>query len=172
MEPRARFRQIVRPQDIVWLVLFAGLAIYGPDLAPEPTTVLVGLGLMQIIEPKIPFFGSRAGSIIAFLIKLVLWYILMGWTDGISSPYYWLMLLPVMSAATSLGLIGLIVAVVLACGGYFSLLLFLPPGSYVQPTGRCSSCVKPRSPSRASSPSSCSKLTAQPPAKLSSRPNN
>ncbi len=62
------------------------LAIYGPDLTPESTTVLIGLGLMQIIEPKIPFFGSRAGSIISFLIKLALWYILMGWTDGICQP--------------------------------------------------------------------------------------
>ena len=34
----------------------------------------------------------------------------MGWTDGISSSYYWLMLLPVMSAATSLGLAGLVAA--------------------------------------------------------------
>ncbi len=83
---------------------------------------------MQIIEPKIPFFDSRAGSIISFLIKLALWYILMGWTDGMPSNYYWLMLLPVMSAATSLGLIGLVAAVVLACGGYLSLFLFLPPG--------------------------------------------
>lgn len=131
MEPRARFWQIVRPQDLVWIALFAGLTVYGPDLSPESTTVLVGLGLMQIIEPKIPFFGSRAGSIISFLIKLSLWYILMGWTDGISSPYYWLMLLPVMSAATSLGLIGLVAAVILACGAYFSLIHFLPAGSYV-----------------------------------------
>jgi signal transduction histidine kinase len=131
VELSGRFWRIVRPQDIVWIALFAGLAVYGPDLAPESTTVLVGLGLMQIIEPKIPFFGSRAGSIISFLIKLTLWYILMGWTDGISSPYYWLMLLPVMSAATSLGLIGLVAAVVLACGAYLSLLHFLPPGSYV-----------------------------------------
>jgi len=131
VETRGRFWRIVRPQDIVWIALFAGLAVYGPDLEPESATVLVGLGLMQVIEPKIPFFNSRAGSIISFLIKLSLWYILMGWTDGISSPYYWLMLLPVMSAATSLGLIGLVAAVVLACGAYLSLLHFLPPGFYV-----------------------------------------
>jgi len=83
---------------------------------------------MQVIEPKIPFFGSRAGAIISFLIKLALWYILMGWTDGIGSPYYWLMLLPVMSAVTSLGLVGLVAAVVLACGAYLSFLLYLPGG--------------------------------------------
>ena len=132
MEQHSRFRQIVRLQDIVWIALFAVLAIYGPDLTPESTTVLVGLGLMQVIEPKIPFFGSRTGSIISFLIKLALWYILMYWTRGIASNYYWLMLLPVMSAATSLGLIGLVAAVVLACGGYLSLFLFLPPESYVE----------------------------------------
>ncbi len=133
MEQRGRFWHIVRPQDIVWIVLFAALAVYGPDLSAESRTVLVGLGLMQILEPKIPFFGSRAGSVVSFLIKLGLWYILMVWTDGISSAYYWLMLLPVMSAATSLGLIGLLVAVVLACGGYASLLHFVPPEDFVPP---------------------------------------
>jgi two-component system, NtrC family, sensor histidine kinase HydH len=131
VEQGSRFGQIVRPQDIVWIALFAVLAIYGPDLNPEPRVVLIGLGLMQVIEPKIPFFGSRLGSITSFLIKLALWYILMGWTDGISSSYYWLILLPVMSAATSLGLAGLVAAIVLACGAYISLVLFLPPGYFV-----------------------------------------
>ncbi len=51
----------------------------------------------------------------------------MGWTDGIASPYFWLMLLPVMSAATSLGLAGLVVSVVLACGSYLALISFLGP---------------------------------------------
>ncbi len=133
MEQRSRFWQIVRPQDIVWIALFAVLAIWGPDLTPEATAVLLGLGLLQIIEPKIPFLGSRSGSIVSFLIKLALWYILMGWTDGISSSYFWLMLLPVMSAATSLGLVGLVVAVALACGAYFSLLHFLLPNQVVPP---------------------------------------
>jgi two-component system sensor histidine kinase HydH len=131
VEQRARFWQIVRPQDVVWIALFAVLAVYGPDLTAESTTVLIGLGLMQVIEPKIPFFGSRAGSIVSFLIKLGFWYILMGWTDGIASNYYWLILLPVMSAATSYGLVGLVAATALACGAYLSLLAFLPPGSSV-----------------------------------------
>jgi signal transduction histidine kinase len=131
VEERARFRQIVRPQDVVWIALFAGLAAYGPDLSPVPRTVLIGLGLMQVIEPKVPFFNTRAGSVFSFLIKLGLWYILMGWTDGIASPYYWLMLLPVMSAATSLGLAGLVLAVILAGGAYLSLLYFIPSQDYL-----------------------------------------
>ena len=127
MEQRSRFWQIVRPQDIVWIALFAVLAIWGPDLWPEATIFLLGLGLMQVIEPKFRFFSSLRGSIISFLIKLVLWYLLMGWTDGIASPYFWLMLLPVMSVATSLGLVGLVVSVVLACGSYLTLIRFLGP---------------------------------------------
>jgi two-component system, NtrC family, sensor histidine kinase HydH len=130
---RSRLRQIIRPQDIVWIALFAGLAAYGPDLTPEPRTVLIGLGLMQILDPKIPFFASRSGSIISFLIKLGLWYILMGWTDGIASPYYWLMLLAVMSAATSLGLAGLVAATIVAAGAYLSLLLLLGKDQFVPP---------------------------------------
>lgn len=111
------------------MALFAALAKYGPDLSPEATTVLIGLGIMQILDPKVPFFATRAGSVLSFLIKLGLWYILMGWTDGIASSYYWLMLLPVISAATSpLGLPGLVVATVLACGAYLSFVLFLPAG--------------------------------------------
>ncbi len=131
MEQRSRFWQFVRPQDIVWVALFAGLGVYGPDLSNEAATVLIGLGLMQILEPKLPFFASRAGAILSFLIKLTLWYILMGWTDGIESSYYWLMLLPVMSAATSLGLPGLVAATALACGAYLSLLLFLRPDQFI-----------------------------------------
>jgi two-component system, NtrC family, sensor histidine kinase HydH len=125
VEQRSRFWQLVRPQDIVWIALFAGLSIWGPDLSREPRVVLIALGLMQILDPKIPFFGAGAGAVISFLIKLALWYILMGWTDGIASSYYWLMLLPVMSAATSLGLAGLVAATVVAGGAYLSWLLFL-----------------------------------------------
>ncbi len=135
MEQPSRLAKIIRRQDIVWTALFAGLAIYGPDLDyyPEARFVLLGLGLMQVIEPKISFFGSRGGAILSFLIKLGLWYILMGLTLGISSSYFWLMLLPVMSAATSFGLFGLIAAVVVADGAYLSLLLFLGQNSEVAP---------------------------------------
>lgn len=120
---------MVRPQDIVWIALFAVLAVYGPDLEPESRTFLIALGLMQIIEPKVPFFSSRGGAILSFLIKVALWYLLMGWTDGIQSPYFWLMLLPVMSAATSFGLVGLVAAVIAACGTYFSFTWYLPRGT-------------------------------------------
>jgi two-component system, NtrC family, sensor histidine kinase HydH len=131
VELAGRVWQIVRPRDIVWILLFAVIAVYGPDHSPVTISTLLGLAVIQVVEARVAFFRLTLGSVIAFLIKLVLWYLLMAWTDGIASSYYWLMLLPVMSAATSLGLIGLTVATLLACGAYLSFLLFLKPEQFV-----------------------------------------
>lgn len=113
------------------MLLFAGLAIYGPDLHPAAFAVLLVLCLSQIIEPKIAFFSSVAGSVTSFLLKLALCYILIGWTDGVSSPYYWLLLFPVISASTSFGLLGTLISILLACGTYLSFLLYLGPQQYI-----------------------------------------
>jgi len=131
VELRSRIWRIVRPQDIIWILLFAVLAVYGPERNVASTWILMGLGFIQVAESKIPFFGSRLGSVVSFLVKLGLWYVLMGWTEGIQSSYYWLMLLPVMSAATALGFIGLVAATAIAGGAYLSLIYFLPPDAYI-----------------------------------------
>jgi two-component system, NtrC family, sensor histidine kinase HydH len=133
VELRGRLERFVRPQDIVWILLFAILAIYKPERSATTTTLLLALGILQVVEPKIPFFSSTPGSVVSFVVKLALWYVLMGWTDGISSNYYWLVLLPVMSAAVSWGLPGLVVATMFACGAYLSLLLFIPSESFLPP---------------------------------------
>jgi two-component system sensor histidine kinase HydH len=125
--------KIVRPQDLVWILLFGVLAFYGPEGGPVTTAVLLLLGFIQVVEPKIPFFASRWGGLAAFLLKLGLWYVLMGWTEGIASSYYWIMLLPVMSVATASGLIGLVAATLIACGAYLSLLLFLGKDWFIAP---------------------------------------
>jgi two-component system sensor histidine kinase HydH len=131
VELRGGFWQVVRPQDIVWLLLFGLLAYFGPDASPVTACCLIGLAIMQVADPRIAFFRTLRGSIASFLIKLALWYVLMGWTDGIKSSYYWIMLLPVMSAATSMGLIGAIAATVLASSAYLSFLIYLKPDQFI-----------------------------------------
>jgi two-component system, NtrC family, sensor histidine kinase HydH len=130
VELRGGFWQVVRPQDIVWLLLFGVLAFFGPDASAVTAFTLFGLAIMQVADPRIAFFRTKSGSVVSFLIKLALWYVLMGWTDGIKSSYYWIMLLPVMSAATSMGLMG-VVAAVLACGAYLSFAFYLKPEQYI-----------------------------------------
>ncbi len=125
--------RIVRPQDFVWILLFAGLAIYGPDREPLTIGILLALCLSQILEPKIGFFSSREGGATSFVIKLVLCYILIGWTDGVASSYYWILLFPVISAATSFGLMGTVISILVACAVYMSFLLLLGPQRYIDP---------------------------------------
>jgi two-component system sensor histidine kinase HydH len=126
VEPIYTTRQFVRLQDIVWVLLFASLAFFGPDQTPISMSALLGLGIYQVVEQKVHFLRTTTGIILSFAIKLGLWYVLMGWTDGISSPYFWVFLLPVISVATSRGLIGLAVATFVACGAYLSFLKFIP----------------------------------------------
>jgi two-component system sensor histidine kinase HydH len=128
-----RTRGLVRAQDAVWILLFAALAFFGPDRNPATISLLAGLAVFQVVEPKIRYFASPQGSAVSFGIKLVLCYLLIGWTDGIASSYYWILLLPVISAATSLGLIGTLIATAVAFGAYFSFLLFLAPGQVIEP---------------------------------------
>lgn len=118
-------------QDAVWICLIAALAVFGPDRSAITMEVLFGLGLLQLVEPRVAFFGTYKGSVISILIKLALCYVLIGWTDGIASAYYWILLVPVISAGTSLGLLGTAIATAVSCGLYLSFLLFLPEGYYV-----------------------------------------
>lgn len=88
-------------------------------------TALVALGLFQLIEPRTKAFRSDRGVTIAVLVKLALCYLLMGWTGGINSTYYVLLLLPVVTAATMLTLTKTMAVTLLACLSYLSFLLFV-----------------------------------------------
>jgi len=125
-----RIWRYIRLQDIVWVLLFTALALFGPHRDPRTILLLSGLGVFQLLEPRLRL-SSIKGSIASFAVKLALCYLLIGWTDGISSRYYWVLFLPVISAATTLNLIGTILASALASGAYLSFLYFLRPDQYL-----------------------------------------
>jgi signal transduction histidine kinase len=81
---------------------------------------------VQVLEPKIPALASRRGRVFWIVLKLMLAYIFIGFTGSITSHYWWVMLLPVVSAATELGVLGTMVFAILAAGAYLSFLLFIP----------------------------------------------
>jgi two-component system, NtrC family, sensor histidine kinase HydH len=118
-------------QDAVWLLFIALTAIFGPDRSPITICCLMGLALVQLAEPRLAWFTSARGSAVAFTLKLALCYVLIGMTDGIRSSYYWILLLPVISAATSFGPIATLITTAAACGAYLSFVLFLPPDVYI-----------------------------------------
>jgi signal transduction histidine kinase len=127
-----RKSQYVRPQDLVWVVLFAALAVFGPERTTESIMFLSALGLFQLLEPKLGL-TSLKGGIVSFAIKLALCYLLIGWTDGIASRYYWVLFLPVISAATTFNLIGTVIASLLASGVYLSFLPLIKKPNYLDP---------------------------------------
>jgi len=113
-------------------VLFAALAVFGPDRNEGTVTFLVALALFQVIEPKLNL-TSLKGVLISFAAKLSLCCLLIGWTDGIASSYYWVLFLPVISAATALPMIGTMITAVIACGAYLSFWLRIGPDQFIPP---------------------------------------
>lgn len=85
--------------------------------------MLVALAAVQILESKLPFLATKRGIVSWILLKLLLSGLLIGYTEGVSSSYYWLLLLPMISAGSKLGVLGTLVVTLLAWGVYLSFLL-------------------------------------------------
>ena len=115
--------RLVRPQDFVWLLLFSALAAVSPHRTPLTIGLLVGLGLFQVVEPRVELFASKRGTVLSVLLKFAVCYAAIGLTNGISSTYYLILLLPVVSAATTLGLLATAGFTALAILSYLSFLL-------------------------------------------------
>jgi two-component system sensor histidine kinase HydH len=112
------WRRYVRPQDFVWLLLFSALAAFSPERDPIEMALLVALGIVQALEPHI-------GAISTIVTELILCWVLIGYGGGVSSSFFLILLLPVISAATNFGLRGTVLSTVAACGVYLSFLAFL-----------------------------------------------
>ena len=129
MAPDSTLRKwirLVRAHDFVWLLLFSALGFTLPNRDVFDIGPLVALAVVQVLEPKIPALASTRGRVLWIVLKLAFAYVLIGFTGSITSRYWWVMLLPVLSAATTLGVAGTMVFAVLAAGAYLSFLLFLP----------------------------------------------
>lgn len=129
--PGVSIKKTLRPQDAVWVLLFAALALFGPIRTPPVFTLLAALGILQVVEPRIPWFQSRAGAGGSVGLKLALCYLLVLATHGIASSYFWILFFPVISAATVLGMAGTAISTLLACGLYLSFLFRLNEGQFI-----------------------------------------
>src|SRR5947209_8935885 len=125
-----------QPQDFAWALFVAALIAADPETNYNATIVLLLIGVFQIAEPRIRLFSLRRGRILSIVSKMVLSYLLLGWTHTIDSSYYLIFLIPIISAATTLNPIGVYLVTGISCVAYFSFLLpvWIPPG-YVMPEG-------------------------------------
>ena len=116
------WRRYVRIQDLVWLLLFAALAIFSPGESPAVIPLLIAIGAVQVFEPRI---GARNAIILTLLLCYPLIYFSKPFPIGIQSSFWLMLLLPVISAATNFDLLGSTIVVVAACLEDLSFLLFL-----------------------------------------------
>jgi two-component system, NtrC family, sensor histidine kinase HydH len=120
-----RWIRFVRPQDPVWILLFAALGYTTRNRDIYAWAPLAALGVVQLIEPRIPALESRSGRIFWIALKLLLGFLLIGYTDGIGSRYWLVMLLPVVAAGTTFGILGTLAISLLAAGVYLIFLLYI-----------------------------------------------
>jgi two-component system sensor histidine kinase HydH len=123
--PVSSWTRVVRPRDLIWLVLFGAVAVTSANPDPSQYLLLGLLALTQMIEPRIGWLSSVRGLVVWCIWKLALTYLLIGITGGVNSRYWLMLLLPVLSAATTAGGIATITFATLAGGAYLSFLLFV-----------------------------------------------
>src|ERR1035438_7860561 len=122
-DPMLPWKRLVRPQDFVWVLLFSVLLYTLPYRDPYDIGPLVGLAVLQILEPKIPALASTRGRVLWIVLKVILGFVLIGYTGSIDSNYWPVLLLPVVSAATTFGMAGSLAISALACAAYLAFIL-------------------------------------------------
>jgi signal transduction histidine kinase len=134
--PRSIFH-IFQVQDLAWLLFTAALIAADPETNYNATIVLILIGAFQIAEPRLPVFSSRRGQILSIALKIFLSWLLVGWTHTIDSFYYLIFLIPVISAGTMFGAVGVTVVTAIASLADFSFLLpiFINWRTYITPPG-------------------------------------
>ena len=123
--PTVKWIRLLRAQDAVWLLLFGCMAAFAQTRDASEIALLAGLAAAQIVEPKVAALGRPRGKAAWILLKLVLGYLLIGYTGGLGSSYYLVLLLPVFSAATALGILPTLLFTLAASGAYLSFLLYV-----------------------------------------------
>jgi signal transduction histidine kinase len=118
-----------RVTDALLAVMFGTLIF----LAHDPDDVsglweksfLLELAVLQLVEGRFAFLNTLRGRVTLVVLQIVILYLLIGYDGGITSSYYIMLLLPIVSAAGSLGIAGTLTTSLAAVAVYLSFLLFV-----------------------------------------------
>ena len=130
----------IRVTDMVWLFFLGALAalvVTKPEHSVYEWLVLLALGAVQIAEAHLELSSDTAGAALVIALKLALCYWLVAETGGVESSYYLIFWLPIVSAASNLGLGGTLLNTLLSSAVYLSFLFFVDfETSYIPPEGQ------------------------------------
>ncbi len=113
----------LRVQDVLLTVMFGALIFLAHDIWER--SFLLGLAVLQLVEGRIPFLTILWGRAISVVLQLMIVWVLIGYTGGVESLYYLMLLLPLVSTASYLGVAGTLTSSIAAIMAYLSFLLYL-----------------------------------------------
>jgi two-component system, NtrC family, sensor histidine kinase HydH len=119
-------RAIPRWLDVLWLIFLGGLALLPPLREPHKHLILLVIGVFQLLEAQLIQVTGKVGRYCAVAIKISLATILLGHTGDatpITSSYWPIYWLPVMTAAMYFGPLGTLVWTTVASAAYCSYLI-------------------------------------------------
>ncbi|MDP9170371.1 MAG: ATP-binding protein [Acidobacteriota bacterium] len=111
----------IRIQDGLVALMFGALIVLAHNWLEQ--IALAALASMQLIEGRLAWLMTAWGRATSVLVQLLICFLLLGWTYTLSSEYYPILLLPVVSAATYLGLAGTVATSFAFIAAYLSFLL-------------------------------------------------
>ncbi len=111
-----------RVQDFLLALMF-GTLIYLAHNASE-RLLLTGLAVLQLIEGHVLLLDTNWGRATSVILQLVLGFLLLGITGAITSDYFLVLLFPIVSAASFLGLSSTLLSTFAGIGAYLSFLLY------------------------------------------------
>lgn len=124
------FKSRLRVQDVILALMFGALIFLSHDISEM--LLLSGLAVLQLIEGHLPLLATNWGRATSVALQLILAYLLVGYNGAIDSPYFLVLLFPIVSAASSLGLSSTLLSTIAAIGAYLSFLLYEGWGGFLK----------------------------------------
>ncbi len=113
----------LRVQDVLLAVMFGVLIFLAHNIRER--SALLGFAVLQLVEGRTPFLTTLRGRTASVVLQLVIAWLLIGFTGGLTSSYYLILLLPLVSAASYLGMAGTLASSIAGIGAYLSFLLYI-----------------------------------------------
>ncbi len=113
----------LRIQDILLALMFGALIFLAHDASQK--FLLAALAILQLLEGRVGFLNTSWGRTVSLVLQLTIAWVLIGYTGGLTSDYWLMLLLPVLSAASYLSMGGMLAVSIAAVGLYLSFLSFL-----------------------------------------------
>lgn len=110
--------------DVILALLFLATILL-PPRDPWEMALLAALAVLQLLPNRWAALSNARGRAVCIVLQFVVGWVLIGYTGGIESAYYLVLLFPMVSAATFLGIFGTLATSLAACAAYSSFFLFI-----------------------------------------------